>query len=260
MARKLTRLAVAWMALAVLALPVRRAWAQGPSENTQAKCSDGKDNDRAGLVDGDDPDCAPFGGGGGGGGGGEPADVPIDVHWTGTFGAVPGIYEQDPRPCTLSSTTNDYGSYHCWHVGAPDVTYGLPGIGASGVAQTLRRGDPSFCDAFAPALTLNPNSAYEVSWEGDCTVACTVGILNWSYGTDGGMDQVGGADTMRLWAYAEVGGSSNPNPFADGPLTLSPDLVEVTFAGEGTNKKVAICAYTGSAIAGIQFEVTPVVP
>ena len=59
---------VTLLSLVVLAWAVHPLLA-APKENTARRCSDGIDNDRDGLVDGADPDCAPFTGGGGGGGG-----------------------------------------------------------------------------------------------------------------------------------------------------------------------------------------------
>lgn len=62
-----------------------------PREDTAQKCSDGKDNDRDGLIDAADPDCEDVGGGGGGTGGNVPQK--IGVHQDPSLGLPADLWQ-----------------------------------------------------------------------------------------------------------------------------------------------------------------------
>jgi hypothetical protein len=208
-----------------------------------------------GTPHGQDTDCGGGGGGDGGGGGGgseQISNVPIDVQWVSP--GSPGISEPQPRPCTLSSAQASYGSYHCQHIGAAPVTYDLTGIAR---AQIARKGDAAFCDSF-DGITLEPTSSYQVDWTEACddNSACTIRILNWAFG-DEVSSKIPGADTARVEAFADAHPPfSNPNPFADSRL-LDIDEIVITFTGDGNNKTVAKCRFTGIDSGAISFQSIP---
>lgn len=230
--------------------------AQGGSEKGNKKCTDGIDNDGDGLIDGDDPDC-------GEDPGGDPVFMgDLDVRWS-TAQTTPSFFEVNNRFCFLGSASNDYGNYHCRHLGGAlgigeDVSYDLPGSGP-GVEQIARKGDASLCGSFVGGRTLNPNSAYDFDW--DCTASngiCRIRVLNW-YHPDlpqGGSQPIPGVGAVIIEGFADTaGGHTNANPFADAPMTLSIDEVVIDFKAENRNKTIAKCRYTGSAIDGITFDV-----
>lgn len=184
-----------------------------------------------------------------GGGGGEPvSQVPINVQWD-SF----GISEPVARPCTLSTTSGSYGSYHCQHIGAASVTYDLSGIDRQ---QIARKGDPGLCESF-DGVTLEPNSSYQIDWEGECNSAgCTIRILNAAYGEDVSAE-IPGVGMVWFEAFADISEpSSDPNPFAD-PQTLKIDYIEIDFRKEGTNKTIAKCRYTPIPDGQVEFTSTP---
>ena len=204
-----------------------------PPGNTERKCSDGRDNDGDGAVDGDDSDCSSkdvCSGGGGGGGDAIVFPAALDVQWDSSAGTNV-IVEAGTRPCTLSSNSATYASYHCLHVQAPSVFYELE----AGI-QTARKGDAAYCTAFVEGLDLNPNSSYQIDW--DCrALPCTVRILNWAVGEEV-QTKVPGADTVRLEAFADA--------TPEWPAVLSPDTIDIVFKKDGTNKTAAQCLWNAN--------------
>jgi hypothetical protein len=84
--------------LAVVTTPVLAA----PQENTIAKCTDGRDNDRDGLTDADDPDCE-------GVGGGDPPSESNDTH-EGVVGHDFGIGDCGTTCASCSGDFYDVGT------------------------------------------------------------------------------------------------------------------------------------------------------
>ena len=213
-----------------------------PPRNVERKCDDGEDNDGDGDTDCDDSDCSSKSVCSGGGGGGDPIVFPsaIDVQWSSSAG-VNAIIEADPRPCTLSSNSATYASYHCWYVDAPTVFYELE----TGI-QIARKGDASYCSTFVGGMALNPNSSYQIDW--DCgSLPCTVRVLTWAVGEEV-QTKVPGTDTVRLQAFADVS--------PEWPSVLSPDTIDVIFKKDGTNKTAAECLWN-SNLGNIIFSQVP---
>jgi len=137
--------------------------------------------------------------------------------------------------------------------GSPTVTYAL---GVAGV-QTLRNGDDTLCDVFID-IDLTPDSLYGYNWSNNCSDdgRCTIVINNWFTG-----EQVTTATVsfIRLRAFAEAL-TDETNPFAD-LLMLDVDEINLIFYAEGSNKKIAECAYRPDlhnlTVGNVTFESVP---
>ncbi len=167
-----------------------------------------------------------------GGGGGKTAGTIVTtmVQWGGI------ITGDKARPCMASQVqqNGDSGFYTC-KAGTPKVNYAL------GVAgdQTLRNGDKELCKVFIN-IDLTPDSRYGYNWSDNCSDdgTCTIVINNWFTG-----EQVTTAivSFIRLRAFAQLD-TVETNPFVDS-LTLKVDEINLIFYAEGSNKKIAECAY-----------------
>ena len=123
----------------VICLMVATPVVAGPTEDTPAKCSDGRDNDRDGLIDGDDPDCQQ------GGGGGDITLPDTEAGWRGAVRDVDPGGMDTTRRCFVESSTPDGSHIHytCSHAtGSPAVVINLTEIDRT---QIRKRGDPTLC-------------------------------------------------------------------------------------------------------------------
>lgn len=223
-----------------------------PKENTVTKCTDGRDNDRDGLVDADDPDCAGLGGGSG--------EIPLpdnNAGWRGAVRDVDSAGLDTTRTC-VNEAANPDGSnivYKCSYANEfPKVIIDLDGISWE---QTRRRGDPSLCDFFDEPVEFTPLTHYDFRILERCPAgaeACETRALNWSFESAAAVAR--GVGLIRFEAFGDATGAmDNPNPFSEAQVLDIFEII-VSFKQLGNDKTLAICHYEPAA-GEVEFHTFP---
>ena len=249
---KLTRLLEA-LALGLICLLVAMPATAAPKENTADRCSDGRDNDRDGLIDGADPDCLPFGDPPDPPGGGEVPLPDTEAGWRGAMRDVDGSGNDTTRSCFVETSTPDGSDIHytCFHGnGSPEVAINFQEIEW---VQTRKRGDATLCDFFDSTVEFTPTALtnYGFTLVEPCpalAASCEVQVLNYAFESAAAVARGVGLIIIEGIGNA-AGAADNLNPFSETQLI---DIFEInaTFKQLGGNKTLAICQYSP-----ISFEV-----
>jgi hypothetical protein len=243
---------VRYLLVALVAMALATVADAKPTEDTVAKCNDGRDNDRDGLIDDDDPDCAGLGGGGG--------EIPLpdnDAGWRGAVRDVDDLGLETTRVCINAAATPSGSdiAYECSDANEfPKVVIDLTGVPRQ---QTRRNGDPGLCDFFDGEVEFTPLTEYDFRILEPCpagALACETRVNNWSFESSAAVARGVGLIVFHGFGDA-IGASDNPNPFSE-PQDLDIFELVASFKQLGANKTLAICRYE-PVIGDVTFHTAP---
>lgn len=185
----------------------------------------------------------------------DPPVAPVNLAVWGISEAESGIFEHDPRRCSLSEVAPDFtsGRYVC-SLNTVHIHYAYDQMPCVVAHQ---RGDDWRCPAYGEYMHIEPDLEYSFRWDGNCTSTdgCEVTIVN-RFSNSGTIGGLVGHVTMEAIAPGVTSGTMNP--FLSGQ-DLEIDRILVTkFATRGKNKVLAICELSPISSMLVTFHTNPV--